>query len=156
MRIFEHGDTGVLRYDDYPMPTLNDDSVLVRILATSLSTWDTNYRKGAWLQSGIIAPLAGRKMFPLPMQLGRDAVGVVEQVGASCGRFIVGQHVVGLPHPENPDCDFAKRGLGNLSTGVDIPGHVMFGGHAQYVVRPERFWTPLPDGVSSATASAAM
>ena len=156
VRIFEHGGTEVLRYDDYPAPELTEDGVLVRVLATSLSSWDIGYRRGAWLENGLVAPLAGRRMFPLPMQLGRDAVGVVEAVGPGVTRFAAGQRVVSLPHPENPHCRYAKRGLGNLSTGIDLPGHVMFGGHAQYVVRPESYWAPLPHGVDPQKAAAAM
>ena len=51
-----------------------------------------------------------------------------------------GDRVVGLVHPENPASVNAMRGLGNLSTGVDLPGHTMFGGYAQYVARPQNYW----------------
>jgi NADPH:quinone reductase-like Zn-dependent oxidoreductase len=112
------------------------------------------YRAGTWRQTHKAYP--GRRMFALPMQLGRDTVGVVEAVGAGVRQFAVGDRVVGLPHPENSECPLAQRGLGNLSTGIAYPGHSGFGGNAQYVARPEHFWMKLPDGVAPEVAAAAM
>src|SRR5215470_2078364 len=154
VRIFECGDAGVLAYGDYPMPEVGPTDLLVRVLATSVSRWDVLYRSGAWRRTHKEYP--GRRMFALPMQLGRDAVGVVEAVGEDVRHLAVGDHVVGLPHPENPACPLSVRGLGNLSTGISYPGHSMFGGNAQYVARPEHYWMLLPDGVAPETAAAAM
>jgi NADPH:quinone reductase-like Zn-dependent oxidoreductase len=154
VRIFECGDSSVLKYGDYPMPEVGPADLLVRVLATSVSRWDVIYRAGTWRRTHVEYP--GRRMFALPMQPGRDAVGVVEAVGADVGQFKVGDSVVGLPHPENPHCPLAIRGFGNLSTGIRYPGHSMFGGNAQYVARPEHFWLQLPGGVTPVAAAAAM
>jgi NADPH:quinone reductase-like Zn-dependent oxidoreductase len=154
VRIFECGDVSVLKYADYPMPEVGPRDLLVRVLATSVSRWDVLYRAGTWRKTHKEYP--GRRMFALPMQLGRDAVGTVEAAGAEVKRFKPGDRVVGLPHPENSDCPLAVRGFGNLSTGIAYPGHSMFGGNAQYVARPEHFWMALPDGVAPRTAAAAM
>ena len=107
VRIFACGDIGVLKYDDYAMPDLGPGDVLVRVLATSVSRWDVMCRAGTWQRTHQEYP--GRRMFVLPMQLGRDAVGVVEAVGADVS-LTAGDRVVGLPHPENPDCPLAIRG----------------------------------------------
>ena len=64
--------------------------------------------------------------------------------------------VVGLVHPENPASVNAIRGLGNLSTGVDLPGHTMFGGYAQYVARPRSYWIKIAPALSFDQAAAAM
>ena len=64
--------------------------------------------------------------------------------------------MVGLPHPENPNCPLTARGFSNLSTGISYPGHSMFGGNAQFVARPEHYWLPLPEVVAPETAAAAM
>ena len=44
------------------------------------------------------------------------------------------------------------RGLGNLSRNIAIPGHQAFGSYAQYLVRDEAMWLPLPDGVDDEQA----
>jgi NADPH:quinone reductase-like Zn-dependent oxidoreductase len=151
VRIFEHGGIDRLIYDEFPMPEVGEHDVLVRVTATTVSRWDIKYRIGE-----MKGALPGRRMFPLPMQPGRDTAGVVEAVGASVRRFRPGDRVVGLVHPANPMSPMTIRGLSNLSTEIDYPGHTMFGGNAQYVARPESYWLPLPDGVPEPLAAAAM
>src|SRR5262249_15683704 len=48
------------------------------------------------------------------------------------------------------------RGLGNLSRNVAIPGHQAFGSYAQYLVRQEHMWLPLPDGIDYEQAGVAL
>ncbi|WP_322013650.1 zinc-binding alcohol dehydrogenase family protein [Paraburkholderia sp. J12] len=152
IRIFRHGDLNEVIYDDFPMPEVGEHDVLVRVLATTVSRWDIKFRIGE--MKGTALP--GRKMFPLPMQPGRDAAGVVEAVGAGVRAFKPGDAVVGLVHPANPLSPMTLRGLSNLSTDVDYPGHTSFGGNAQFVARPQSCWLPLPEGVSPQLAAAAM
>lgn len=151
VRLAWHGGLDVLHHGDQPMPEMGPQDVLVRVLATTVSRWDIKYRIG-----GAQFRLPGRKPFPLPMQPGRDAVGVVEAVGEQVRAFQAGDRVVGLVHPANPLSPLTIRGLGNLSTDIDYPGHTMFGGNAQFVARPESYWLPLPAGVAPEKAAAAM
>ena len=151
VRIVAHGGLDVLEYGDHPLPVPRPQEVLVRVLATSVSGWDVKYRRGE-----IGTGLPGRKRFPLPMQPGRDAAGVVEAVGADVHEFQIGDRVVGLVHPANPASPMTVRGLSNLSTDIDYPGHTMFGGNAQFVVRPASYWLPLPEKVTPSNAAAAM
>jgi NADPH:quinone reductase-like Zn-dependent oxidoreductase len=155
VRIHEHGGLERLEYGEYAQPELGPSDVLVRVLASSVSRWDLKYRAGAWRDSPLRG-LPGRNLFPLPMQPGRDAVGVVEAVGPNVRAFVPGDRVAGLPHPANPMSPMTMRGLGNLSTQIDYPGHTMFGGNAQYVARPESYWLPLPAGVEPSVAAAAL
>lgn len=148
VRFSRHGGTEVLEYGDYPIPEVGPGDVLVRVDKTSVSGWDIKYRNGG------LPRLPGRKSFPLPMQPGRDAVGVVERVGGEVTRFAAGDRVIGLVHPANPASMFTIRGLSNLSTDIDYPGHTMFGGYAQFVSRPEAYWLPLPAHVDAASAAA--
>ena len=48
------------------------------------------------------------------------------------------------------------RGLGNLSRNLAIPGHQAFGSYAQYLVRDEHMWLPLPSGVDYEQAGVAL
>ena len=161
VRLFEFGGPDRLVYGDYPMPEHGPGDVLVKVLATSVSRWDVKYRTGEVHEfyskaTGHHGGIAGRKPFPMPMQLGRDVAGVVESVGADVRGLIAGDRVIGLTHPENPQSNETMRGLGNLSTGVDVPGHTMFGGYAQFVARPESYWIKTSASVSVDQAAASM
>jgi NADPH:quinone reductase-like Zn-dependent oxidoreductase len=135
VRLFAHGGPEVLTYGDFPVPEIGAGDVLVRVLATTVSRWDVKYR---------IGEPGGGGMFKLPMQPGRDAAGTVEALGAKVTSFKPGDRVVGLVHPVS-------------ATGESIyPGHVTFGGNAQFVARPEAQWLPLPVSVEPAAAAAAM
>ena len=149
------GSYNVLHYGDYEMPTIGDFDVLVKVMSTSVSGWDIKYRNGSILKKFAEGKgLPGRKPFPLPQQLGREAAGLVVQVGKNVTQFQSGDRVLGLVHPEKSGDINAIRGFGNLSVGLDYPGHAMKGGNAQYVSRPEHYWMPIPDNVDYHTAAA--
>jgi NADPH:quinone reductase-like Zn-dependent oxidoreductase len=161
VRLFEFGGPERLVYGDYPEPDVGCDDVLVKVIATSVSRWDIKYRTGEVHQfygkaTGHHGGIHGRRAFPMPMQLGRDVAGEVTAIGAGVHDFKAGDRVVGLVHPENSNSVNAIRGLGNLSTGVDLPGHTMFGGYAQYVARPQSYWIKIGPTVSYDQAAAAM
>jgi NADPH:quinone reductase-like Zn-dependent oxidoreductase len=71
-------------------------------------------------------------------------------------RFGPGDRVIGVTHPEDPDAIETARGLGNLSRNLAIPGHQAFGSYAQFLVREERMWLPLPDAVDYEQAGIAL
>lgn len=154
VRIFEHGDTDVLKVDEYPIPEPGENDLLVKVIATGVSGWDIKYRRGDFLKHFNQSGLPGRKKFPLPQQPGREASGTVIKTGSHVTRFKTGDAVLGLVHPQNDYCTNTMRGLGNLSTEIDYPGHAAFGGNAQYICRPEHYWFPIPDGVSYEQAAA--
>jgi putative oxidoreductase len=138
VRLFEFGGPEKLLYGDYPMPDVGPTDVLVKVLATSVSRWDIKYRTGEVHEfygksTGHHGGIQGRRVFPMPMQLGRDAAGEVVAVGTSVTTLVPGDRVFGMTNPENPLSLASIRGLGNLSGGVDLPGHTMFGGYAQFV-----------------------
>ncbi|MTI16519.1 zinc-binding alcohol dehydrogenase family protein [Rhodobacteraceae bacterium RKSG542] len=153
-RINQCGGLDVLEYGDFPFPEVGPFDVLVKVMATSVSGWDIKYRNGDLFAKFENKGLPGRAAFPLPQQLGREATGEVVEVGEHVRAFSAGDRVLGLVHPENPSDLNAVRGLGNLSVGIDYPGHAMKGGNAQYVSRPEHYWMKLPDNVSYEAAAA--
>jgi NADPH:quinone reductase-like Zn-dependent oxidoreductase len=152
VRLFEYGGPDKLTYGEYDLPPLGERDVLVKNFAGSVSRWDVKYRAGDLARYQI----PGRAAFPLPQQLGREAVGEVIAVGAAVTRFKPGDRVIGVTHPEDPDSVETARGLGNLSRNLAIPGHQAFGSYAQYLVRYERMWLPLPDGVDDEQAGVAL
>ncbi|AEW99106.1 quinone oxidoreductase family protein [Streptantibioticus cattleyicolor] len=144
VRIHRHGGPEVLVHERLPLPPLGPADVLVAVDTASVSGWDVKYRRG--LPPG--ARLPGRERYRLPLQLGREAAGTVLATGPeAAGRFRPGDRVVAVVHPENPRAPETVRGLGNLSTGIALPGHQAPGGYARYLICHQDMWLPLPSGV---------
>src|SRR5262249_15133443 len=97
-----------------------------------------------------------RRACPMPMQLGRDVAGEVAAVGARVTTLAPGDRVLGMTNPENTLSLASIRGLGNLSGGIDLPGHTMFGGYAQFVSRPESYWIKVRPELDLDQGAAAM
>lgn len=85
--IYRYGGAEELQYGDMPMPTLNKDDVLVKVIATSVNPVDYKVREGhdKW----------GQRKFPVI--LGWDVSGVIEQVGRDVKDFHVGDEVYARP-----------------------------------------------------------
>ena len=152
VRLFEHGGPEVLTYLDVPVPDMGPDEVLIRVRATSINSWDLRYRSGA-LPSN---PLPGRPPWPLPFQLGRDAAGEIVATGANVTKWRPGDRVIQMVAPACGRCTMCIRGLDNLCLDTSYPGHQVFGGYAEYVVRGVDAILPIPDGVDFETAAATM
>src|SRR5438105_788410 len=161
VRLYEFGGPKKLVYGEHPVPEVGPGDVLVKVLATSVSRWDVKYRIGEVHEfygkaTGHHGGIHGRRAFPMPMQLGRDVAGEVAAVGDGVTSLQVGDRVLGVTHPENPRSLASMRGLGNLSGGVDLPGHTMFGGYAQFVSRPESYWIKVRGDLDLDQGAAAM
>ncbi|WP_433566735.1 quinone oxidoreductase family protein [Nocardia sp. CA-151230] len=149
--LFECGGPDVLSYMDVPMPTVGADEVLIRVHATSVNSWDLRYRAG-----NLPSALPGRAAFPLPFQLGRDAAGEIVEVGAAVTRWHAGDRVVQMTHPACGQCAMCLRGKDNLCINIAIPGHQIFGGYAEYIVRHQDAVLPIPEGIGFETAAATL
>jgi putative oxidoreductase len=106
VRLYEFGGPKKLVYGEHPLPQLGPGDVLVKVLATSVSRWDVKYRTGEVHEfygktTGHHGGIHGRRAFPMPMQLGRDAAGEVAEVGANVTALKPGDRVVGMTDPEN-------------------------------------------------------
>jgi Alcohol dehydrogenase GroES-like domain len=88
-----YGPPEVLRVDDIEQPVPNDDEVLIRIRATTVSQSDTHLRAANPFFWRLIAGLRR----PRWRTLGVELAGEVEAVGAAVTEFKVGNHVFGQP-----------------------------------------------------------
>ena len=79
---------------DLPAPTPEANEVLVRVHASSVNPVDNGIAAGMLKQMGV--------EYEFPVILGRDYVGVVEQVGADATRYTVGDKVFGFLLHANP------------------------------------------------------
>src|SRR5881394_3233401 len=82
VRIHEFGGVDKLKYEDAPKPAPGDDDLLVRVHAAGVNPVDAKVRSGAFRAFGT-----------LPMTLGWDVSGVVEQVGKNVTKYKVGDAV---------------------------------------------------------------
>jgi NADPH:quinone reductase-like Zn-dependent oxidoreductase len=87
VRIHEFGGTDVLRLEDLPKPVPAQGEVLIEIRAASVNPVDYKIREGKYP-----AVTADK----LPVTLGRDAAGVVTEVGAGTTAFKVGDEVFAM------------------------------------------------------------
>lgn len=116
----QYGPPDVVRIEDIPKPTAGDDDVVVRVVATTLSTADWRLRRPSpapigWFTNGFWRP---KKINVLGMEL----AGTVDAVGKNTNGFKAGDRVFGAS-----------------ST---------FGAHAEYACVPARSLARIPDRVS--------
>ena len=84
IRVHQFGGLDSLVAEDVPRPIPGDGEVLLRVKAAGVGPWD------AWVRSGrSVVPQ------PLPLTLGSDVSGLVEQVGTGVLRFRPGDAVFG-------------------------------------------------------------
>jgi propanol-preferring alcohol dehydrogenase len=81
----------------------------------------------------------------LPLVLGHEIVGVVDEVGQGATRFATGDRV-GVPWLgwTCGECEFCRAGRENLCPRARFTGYDRDGGFAEYAVADARFCFPLP------------
>ena len=89
IRVHSFGGIDSLVVEDVPRPIPGDGEVLVRVKAAGVGPWD------AWIRSG-------RSVIhqPLPLTLGSDVAGVVEDVGPGVSHFRAGDAVFGATNEQ--------------------------------------------------------
>ncbi len=121
---------------EVPVPPVGERDVLVKVKAAGICHSDVHYRAG-------ISPVR-----PLPMTLGHEVAGVVEEVGRSAGsRVKPGDRVVLHYNITCGDCWFCSTGNEQFCPEGLMLGHFTDGGYAEYVVVPARNALPLPSEI---------
>lgn len=95
VRIHQYGDASQLVYEDAPLPALNRDDVLVRVIAASVNPVDWKIRDGH---------LSEMIQYNFPLTLGWDVSGIVESTGVDVTRFKVGDAVYSRPDVKRNGC----------------------------------------------------
>ncbi|MGZ9812678.1 NADP-dependent oxidoreductase [Pseudoroseicyclus sp. H15] len=91
VRQHEFGGPDVLRYEDAPRPEVKAGEVLVRVHAVGLNPPDWYMRDGMKM-----LPPEYRPQLPLPLILGTDISGVVDEVAPDVQGFTVGDEVYSM------------------------------------------------------------
>lgn len=97
-RIHQFGPPDVIVFEDVDRPVPGEGEVLVRVKASGVGPWD------GWIREGkSVLPQ------PLPLTLGSDLSGVIEEVGIGVDDFKVGDEVFGVANPRftNANAEYA-------------------------------------------------
>ncbi|NOZ03707.1 MAG: zinc-binding dehydrogenase [FCB group bacterium] len=132
VRIHTHGGPEVLQWEEIPDPKPGDSQVLVRIKATSLNHLDI------WIRNGVPGT-------PLPIILGSDGAGVVEEVGKGVTSFKPGDEVIIQPLTYCGHCRFCETGRENYCKSFGIYGENQNGTHCELMVVEEKNLRLKPD-----------
>jgi NADPH:quinone reductase-like Zn-dependent oxidoreductase len=132
----EHGGLDKLLLEERPLPMPAPGAVRVAVRATGVNHLDT------WVRRGV----PGHK-FPLPLVLGSDGAGVVDEVGAGVTTVKVGDEVVLLPGVSCGVCEACLDGDDNLCRQYAILGEGRDGTAAEFVVVPAANIAPKPNSL---------
>ena len=116
-----------LRMEDVSLPQIGFNDVLIRVLCTGICGTDLHiYKWDAWAQ----------KTVPVPLVIGHEFVGTIEEVGENVSDFRCGDIVSGEGHVVCGRCRNCLAGRRHLcmdTTGIGINRH---GAFAQYIALP--------------------
>lgn len=123
-----------LKWVEAPMPEPGPGEVRLKVRCCAICRTDLHVIEGE---------LPPRKMPIIP---GHQIVGMVDQLGAGCTRFHMGQRigVAWLRHTDGT-CRFCRAGHENLCESPLFTGYQADGGYAEYAVVPEAFAYGIPD-----------
>jgi 2-desacetyl-2-hydroxyethyl bacteriochlorophyllide A dehydrogenase len=124
-----------LENQELPVPTIGERDILVRVRAAGICHSDVHYRAGR-------SPVR-----PLPMTLGHEVAGVVEQIGAQVTSVKVGDRVCLHYNITCGDCYYCSTGNEQFCVKGLMLGHYTNGGYAEYIAVPARNAVPLPDEI---------
>ena len=132
--IEEFGGPEVMQLREVDRPCPAADEILVKVYASGVNPADYTARKGG---NEFMRPLLS-----LPLTLGWDAAGTVEEVGADVTDFTVGQAVYGMPNfPGNGS--YAEYAVGKASQFAPKPESISFNAAAAVPLVTYTAWTGL-------------
>ena len=124
-----------LQLQDIPVPAIGARDILVQVRAAGICHSDVHYR-------------AGRSpVHPLPLTLGHEVAGVVEEVGGEVMGVRVGDRVVLHYNITCGDCYYCSTGNEQFCVRGAMLGHHIDGGYAEYIVVPARNAVALPEEI---------
>jgi len=124
---------------EIPNPKFKKDELVVKVKAASICGTDIHVYE--WKADNRY------QWIKLPLVLGHEFSGVVEQVGKS-SRYRIGQRVVVDPVISCGGCEFCLEGLPNLCINRQTIGLNLDGGFAEYVSVPQKNLIDLPKELS--------
>ena len=129
---------------DVERPQIGPDDVLIRVHMTAICGTDVHiYKYDDWAQKNV----------PVPMVVGHEFGGVIEEVGRDVTRVRPGMRVSGEGHVVGEKSRAVRAGRFHLDPETMGVGVNMPGAFAQYLRLPAFNVVPLPDDVSMEQAA---
>lgn len=135
-------ETSPLATAETPVPSPGPGQVLIRVHACGVCRTDLHVVEGE---------LPPRKS---PVTPGHQVVGTVEQTGPDVTQVAPGARV-GVPwlHWTCGLCEYCSSGRENLCESAEFTGYTVDGGYAEYLLAPQSFVYPIPEGFSDLDAA---
>jgi propanol-preferring alcohol dehydrogenase len=131
-----------LRSADLPIPTQDDNQILVKVSVCGACHTDLDEVEGR------LKPTIS------PIVLGHQVVGKVADKGKDVTKFQVGDRVgITWLYSSCGKCDFCQRGSENLCARAKWTGKDANGGYAEFTVIGEDFAYPIPEEFSDSQAA---
>src|SRR5579859_6040508 len=121
-----------LEMQEVAMPKPGPRDVLVRVKAAGICHSDAHYRAG---KSGVVR---------LPLTLGHEVAGIIEEVGAEVSRLKKGDRVCVHYLATCGDCAYCNEGSEQFCDTAEMIGKYRDGGYAEYIRMPARSVFALP------------
>jgi alcohol dehydrogenase, propanol-preferring len=135
-------ETNPLQLTDYPEPVPGHGELLIRVHVCGVCRTDLHVIEGE---------LPPKKSPVIP---GHQVVGFVEKTGEGVTQIAKGARVgIAWLHQTDGTCGYCRRGEENLCDSPLFTGYSVDGGYAEWIVAPESFVYPLPEGVPDEQAA---
>ncbi len=118
IRINEFGGPEVMKLEDIERPVPAADEILVKVFASGINPVDWVVRNGG---NDFL-----RSFLTLPMTIGWDAAGIVEETGSEVKDFKKGDAVYGVPNFPGTNGSYAEYCPGNASQFAKKPKSISF------------------------------
>jgi D-arabinose 1-dehydrogenase-like Zn-dependent alcohol dehydrogenase len=117
------------------VPSVGREDILIRIRAAGICHSDAHYRAG-------VSPVPR-----LPLTLGHEVAGVVEEIGGSVEHFEPGNRVCVHYLATCGTCRFCRAGNEQFCPTAEMIGKHRDGGYAEFIAMPARSVFRLPDEI---------
>ena len=134
-----------IQTEELPIPKPGDGEILIKVMACGICGTDVHIFEGD----------KGAADNPLPIVLGHEFAGIVEETGRNAGDFKQGDPVCIDPNVLCGHCYYCLNGIGHFCENMVGIGTTVYGGFSQYCVVPRRAVYRLGDKVSFAEGAMA-
>lgn len=132
--------TREIKIEEYPVPKIGPDEVLIKVMAVGICGSDLHYYSHGRI---------GKYVVDKPFILGHECAGDIAAIGSNVQRFQVGDRVAVEPGVTCGRCDSCKEGRYNLCPDVEFLATPPFdGAFVQYIKIREDFVFAIPDELS--------